>query len=66
VSLLAAESLHLGYGYAGDADLVERVLHIVELERLDDRFDLLHAGVLSAPSYAWDALKAPWPDAAMR
>ena len=27
----------------GDADVVERVLDVVELERLDDRLDLLHA-----------------------
>ena len=33
----------------GHSDVVQRVLHIVELERLDDRFDLLHAG----PSSNW-------------
>jgi two-component system response regulator AtoC len=38
----AAEALHLGDGHALDADLGEGVLHLVELERLDDRFDPLH------------------------
>ena len=42
VALLPAEALHLGHGDAGDARVVKRVLHVVELERLDDRFDLLH------------------------
>ena len=42
MALLAAEALGLGDGDAGDADLVQRLLHLVELERLDDRFDLLH------------------------
>ena len=44
MSLLAAEALDLGDGDAGHPDVVQRVLHVVELERLDDRFDLLHAG----------------------
>ena len=42
MALLAAEPLGLGDGDAGDADLVQRLLHLVELERLDDGFDLLH------------------------
>ena len=42
VALLAAEALHLGDGEPGDADLGERLAHFVELERLDDGFDLLH------------------------
>ena len=42
VALLAAEALDLGDGEAGDADLGQRFAHFVELERLDDRFDLLH------------------------
>jgi len=45
MALLPAEALHFGHGNARDADLVKRVLHIVELEGLDDRFDLLHVGV---------------------
>src|SRR5436190_7922829 len=43
MALLPAEAFHLSDGDAGDADFVERVFHIVEFERLDDRFDLLHA-----------------------
>ena len=39
----ATEALHLGDGHALHADLGEGVLHLVELERLDDGFDLLHA-----------------------
>src|SRR5208282_4445621 len=47
VSLLPPEALDLGDGHAGDANLVQRILHIVELERLDDRFDLLHSLTIS-------------------
>ena len=43
VALLAAEALGLGDGDALQADLLQRLLHFVELERLDDRFDLFHA-----------------------
>jgi hypothetical protein len=43
--LLAAETLHLGDGEPGDADFGERLAHLVELERLHDRFDFLHGGV---------------------
>ena len=42
VALLAAEALDLGHRQARDADLGQRLAHFVELERLDDRFDLLH------------------------
>jgi hypothetical protein len=42
VALLAAEALGLGHGDALQADLLQRFLHLVELERLDDRFDLFH------------------------
>jgi hydroxyethylthiazole kinase-like uncharacterized protein yjeF len=48
VALLAAEALHLDDGEALDADVLERFLHLIELERLDDGFDLLH--VVRAPS----------------
>ena len=35
------------------ADLVQRLLHLVQLERLDDRFDLLHLlSQLHAPTPA--------------
>src|SRR5229473_8652624 len=37
VSLLAAESLGLGHGDALQPDLLQRFLHLVELEGLDDR-----------------------------
>ena len=43
MALLPSESLDLGDGDSGDADFVQRVLHIVELKWLDDRLDLLHA-----------------------
>ena len=46
VALLPAEALGLGDRDALDADLVKRILHVVELERLDDRFDLFHDGPL--------------------
>ena len=42
MALLAAEALGLGDGDALQADLLEGLLHLVELERLDDRFDLFH------------------------
>src|SRR5260221_13684340 len=36
MALLPAEALDLGDGDSGDADAVQRVLHVVELEGLDD------------------------------
>ena len=42
VALLAAETLGLGDRDALQADFLQRFLHLVELERLDDRFDLFH------------------------
>src|SRR5580765_3552740 len=42
VALLAAEAADLAHGHADDARVRERCLHVVELEWLDDRFDLLH------------------------
>ncbi len=47
MALLPAEALGLGYGDALDPDLVKRLLHLVELERLDDRLDLFHRKSLS-------------------
>src|SRR6516162_2628262 len=47
MSLLATEPLGLGDGDALDADLVERLLHLVELEGLDDRLDLFHRILVS-------------------
>jgi len=42
VALLAAETLGLGHRDALQPDLVQRVLHFIELEGLDDGFDLFH------------------------
>ena len=42
VALLAAEALGLGDGDALQPDFLQRLLHLVELERLDDGFDLFH------------------------
>jgi hypothetical protein len=42
VAALASEALHLRDGHALDADTRQGVLHIVELERLDDCGDELH------------------------
>src|SRR3989338_3853437 len=41
VPLLAPEAAHLGDRHADDADAREGLLDVVELERLDDRLDLL-------------------------
>ena len=42
VAALAAVALDFGHGEAGNADLAERVAHVVELERLDDGDDEFH------------------------
>ena len=42
MALLPSEPLGFQDGDALEPDLVQRVLHFVELEGLDDRFDLLH------------------------
>ena len=42
VAALAAEALDLGQGEALDADRLQRLLHLVELERLDHCDDELH------------------------
>src|SRR5262249_18279324 len=42
VPLLPAEAFGLDHRDAFQADLVERVLHLIQFEGLDDRFDLLH------------------------
>jgi hypothetical protein len=42
MALLAAETFGLGDGDALESDLLERFLHLIQLERLDDRFDLFH------------------------
>ena len=42
VPLLPPKALDLGDGHAGDADFVQRILYLVELEGFDDRFDFFH------------------------
>src|ERR1700720_3833450 len=48
MALLPAKALGFGHRDALDADLVKRLLHLVELERLDNRFDLFHRSTLYA------------------
>jgi len=48
VTLLATETLRLGDGDALQADFLQRLFHLIELERLNDRFDLLHLDIASA------------------
>src|SRR5690606_15159993 len=61
----AAEALHLGDRHPVHADLGEALLHLVELERLDDGLDLLHA-VMDSPPFvsggfrAWKKLGPPY------
>ncbi len=43
VALLAAEALGFGDRDALNADFLQRFLHFVEFERLDDGFDFFHA-----------------------
>src|SRR5690606_20731386 len=60
----APEALDLSDGHALDPDFAERVLHFVQLERLDDRFHLFHLSLLAsaAPSRPWwgDLAWLPW------
>src|SRR4030095_4548041 len=44
VSLLPSEPADLGDGHADDADPCESLLHLLELEMLDDAFVLFHGG----------------------
>ena len=41
-AFLPAKALGFGNGDARDADFMQRFLHLVELEGLDDCFDLFH------------------------
>ena len=43
MALLAAEALGFGHGDALNADFLQRLLHFVEFEWLDDGFDFFHA-----------------------
>ena len=42
MALLAAEALGFDHRDALQADFLQRFLHFIELERLDDRFNLFH------------------------
>jgi hypothetical protein len=42
VTLLASKAFRLGDGDPLEANLLKGFLHFIELERLDDRFDLFH------------------------
>jgi hypothetical protein len=42
MTFLAAKALGLDHGDTLQPDFVQRFLHFVEFERLDDRFDLFH------------------------
>jgi hypothetical protein len=46
VALLAAVPLDFRDGHALDADLVQRLLDVIQLERFDDGFDFFMAGFL--------------------
>src|SRR4029077_5655686 len=48
VSLLAPKTLGLGHRYSLQTHLLQRLLHLVEFERLDDRLDFFHR--VSSPS----------------
>jgi len=42
VPLLPPKPFHLGDRHSVNPDVAESILHFVQLERLDDRFDFLH------------------------
>ncbi len=46
VALLAPKALGLGHRNPQKANFLQRLLHLIKLERLDDRFDFFH-GCLS-------------------
>src|SRR5262245_10031184 len=62
VALLPTEPAHLRHGHADDPDGGERLLDVVELERLDDRLDLFHLKILPARSVE----QPPCPERALR
>src|SRR6185437_2127493 len=53
LALLAAEALDLADGQAGDAHAGQRVTHLVELERLDDRRHQFHTPYPPASPTHW-------------
>src|ERR1035438_472485 len=52
MALLPAETLNLRNRHALQAELVQRVFDLVELERFDDRFNLLHKGLFIVGAFA--------------
>jgi hypothetical protein len=48
---LPAETLHLGHRHPLNPHFAQRILHFLQLERLDDRFDFLHKPELSVHPY---------------
>jgi hypothetical protein len=42
MTLLPTEALGFNHGDSGNANFVQRLLHFVQFEGLDDRFDLFH------------------------
>jgi hypothetical protein len=54
MALLPAETLGFRDGDALQPDLLQRLLHLVEFEGLDNRLDLLHP-----VSFPWPASNAP-------
>jgi hypothetical protein len=50
VPFLTSEPLDLADRDSRDPDVVKRILHVVELERLDDRLNFLHAGAPMNPA----------------
>src|SRR5581483_5427241 len=59
VPALTAEPLHVARRESVHADLAERLLDLVKLERLHDRDDELHGSLLRRPSTSLARLRAP-------
>src|SRR3954452_4891454 len=66
MTLLPAEPLGLGHGNALDPDLVKRLLHLVELEGLDDGLNLFHRDSLSSRERTSDGISLHSPCQARR
>jgi hypothetical protein len=56
VTFLPSETLHFGDRQAAYADFRQGLAHLVELERLDDRFDLFHSPPLFRREFALPCL----------
>jgi hypothetical protein len=52
VAFLPAEPLYFRDGHPFDAKLGERLFDLLELKRLDDRFQFFHVDISSAPHRA--------------